>query len=243
MTQDRPLALGEADAGAGRAVSLRGITAGYTKGAVLRGLDFHARGGETAVIVGAASVGKSVLLDVIRAVLDPVEGDVSVLGAEPIRLSGRRRAKLKRQIGFVGQQPRLMEHLTAFENVALPLRLAGAKSTDFAADVEELLRFLGMPEDEKRAVETLSGSARRRVAVARAVVSQPRLLLADEPTAGLAPEMASRVLRLLVSMRRAGSAVIVATQDEGVAAQLAGPRWRLAEGRTVLDAPALESAN
>jgi cell division transport system ATP-binding protein len=220
------------------AASLAGMSAGYRKGEdVLRGISFEAQPGAVVSILGPAGAGKSALIDVLRLALPPAAGVARILGADASQLKSLARARLKRRIGVMQQNPILLEHLTAFENVALPLRLAGSKGETFAADVDELLTFVGLPENDNRPASALSGSERRRVAAARAVVAQPRLVLADEPTAGLSTDLAGRVMRLIVSMRRAGAAVVVATQDEALAASLAGPHWRMASGRIALAAP------
>ncbi|HVY03080.1 MAG TPA: ATP-binding cassette domain-containing protein [Caulobacterales bacterium] len=221
------------------AVSLAGVNAAYRGGEdVLRGITFEAQPGAVVSILGPAASGKSALLDVLRLALPPSAGAARVLGVDAVKLKSSARAKLKRRIGVMHQNPALVEHLSAFENVALPLRLAGAKPDAFAADVEELLSFVGLPANDMRAAASLSGSERRRVAAARAVVAQPRLVLADEPTAGLSTDLAGRVMRLIVSMRRAGAAVVVATQDDALAASLAGPHWRMNGGRIALVADA-----
>lgn len=224
------------------AVSLAGMNAAYRGGEdVLRGITFEAQAGAVVSILGPPASGKSALLDVLRLALPPAAGTAKVLGVDALKLPSTARAKLKRRIGVMHQNPILVEHLTAFENVALPLRLAGAKPDTFTADVEELLAFVGLPEHDLRAAASLSGSERRRVAAARAVVAQPRLVLADEPTAGLSTDLAGRVMRLIVSMRRAGAAVIVATQDDALAASLAGPHWRMSAGRIALVADTPEA--
>jgi cell division transport system ATP-binding protein len=219
------------------------VFAGYRRGQqALRGIDFEVRPGTAVAVTGPAGAGTSALVDVLRLALTPFDGAARVLGADAMRLGWTQRARLKRQIGFMAQNPVLLDHMTAFENAALPLRLQGAKPSSYAGDVEELLRFLGLPEADERPAGALSGSERRRVAAARAVVGQPRLLVADEPTAGLSHDLAARVLRLLVSMRRAGAAVVVATQDEAIAGSLAGPHWRMKEGRIALAATGDASA-
>jgi cell division transport system ATP-binding protein len=217
------------------AVSLAGVNAAYRKGEdVLRGVTFEAQAGAVVSILGPAGSGKSVLMDVLRLALPPAVGAARILGEDATKLKNTARAKLKRRIGVMHQNPVLIEHLSAFENVALPLRLAGVKPDTFAADVDELLSFVGLPDNDSRPAIALSGSERRRVAAARAVVAQPRLVLADEPTAGLSTDLAGRVMRLIVSMRRAGAAVVVATQDEALAQSLSGPHWRMQSGRIAL---------
>jgi cell division transport system ATP-binding protein len=214
------------------AVRLRGIRAGYRKRQdVLRNLDFEAYPGAIVVVSGPPGAGKTALMDVIRLFLDPTAGTAEILGVDVSKIGANARAKLKRDIGFMSESPVLAEHLDAFENVSLPLRLAGAKPSAYTDDVEDLLKFLGVAENDGRVATALTGSEKRRVALARAVVGRPRLILAEEPTAGLAPDLAGRMLRLLASMRRAGTTIIVSTQDESVAEQLGAQVWRMREGR------------
>ena len=216
-------------------VSLSGMNAAFAKGEdFLRGVTFEAQAGSVVSILGPAASGKSMLMEVLRLALPPSAGVARILSADATKLPYTQRARLKRRIGFMHQTPVLAEHLSAFDNVALPLRITGVKPESFSADVEELMSFVGLPENDTRPAHALSGSERRRVAAARAVVAQPRLVLADEPTAGLSADLAGRVMRLIVSMRRAGAAVVVATQDETLAASLAGPHWRMNAGRIAL---------
>jgi cell division transport system ATP-binding protein len=217
--------------------TLRGVGVAAPSGAViLKSVDFEVRPASMVVVCGPPGAGKTALVDVLRLALKPTTGEGFILGEDIAKLGWGKRAQLKREIGFLPQAPVLLEHMTLFENAALPLRLAGAKLAAYADDVEELLHFLGLPQSEPRPVATLSGSARRRCAIARAVVGRPRLILAEEPTAGLGGDLVGRVLRLLGTMRKAGAAVLVTTQDETLAHQLGGAYWRMSEGRLVLEA-------
>jgi cell division transport system ATP-binding protein len=219
------------------AARLRGVSVGTKSGdIILKSVDFEVRPASMVVVSGPPGAGKTALMDVLRLALRPTAGDGIVLGADLAKLGWGRRARLKREIGYLAQAPALLEHMTLFENAALPLRLAGAKLSAYADDVEELLQFLGLPESDPRPVAVLSGSARRRCAIARAVVGRPRLILAEEPTAGLGGDLVGKVLRLLGTMRRTGAAVLVTTQDETLAHQLGGAYWRMNEGRLALAA-------
>lgn len=221
------------------AVRLRGASAGYRKRQdVLRSVDFDAHHGAIVVVAGPSGAGKTALMDVLRLNLEPFAGTAEVLGVDVSKLRGSARPRLKRDIGFLSESPVLADHLDAFENVGLPLRLAGAKDSAYANDVEDLLRFLGIPEKDRRAAAMLTGSERRRVALARAVVGRPRLILAEEPTAGLGTDLAGRVLRLLASMRRTRAAIVVTTQDETVAEPLGAQLYRMREGRLAPANPA-----
>lgn len=224
-------------AAATMAAWLRAVRAGPRRDEdVLKSVDFEVKPASMVVVSGPAGAGKSALVDVLRLASQPSAGEGIVLGADVSRLGWTQRARIKREIGYLAQSPTLIEHMSAFENVSLPLRLAGAKLPAYAGDVEELLHFLALPEADDRPVSELSGSQRRRVAIGRAVVGRPRLVLAEEPAAGLGGELVGRVLRLLGTMRKAGAAIVVTTQDESLAHQLGGAYWRMSEGRLALAA-------
>jgi cell division transport system ATP-binding protein len=123
---------------------------------------------------------------------------------------------MRRRIGVVLQDKRLLEHLNAFDNVALPLRLAGRKPADYAADVAELLAWVGLGERMEAYPQALSGGEQQRLAIARAVVNRPEILLADEPTGDVDHEMALRILRLFVELNRLGTTVLIASHDESL---------------------------
>lgn len=217
------------------AARLRGVT---TIDGLLENVTFTVPAGALTVVFGPAGAGKTALADVLRLAKQPERGAMDVFGENIARLSLDRRAKLKRQIGILAQSPVLLDHLSAMENVTAPLRLAGRKPEEHASDVTELFTYLGLKLRDDRPVAYLSGSERRRVATARAVVTRPALLVADEPCSGLAPDAAGRILKLLLQVRRSGSAVVVLTQDEDLAASLPGPMWRMADGKMTAPDPA-----
>ncbi len=121
-------------------------------------------------VSGPPGAGKTALVDVLRLFLEPSAGEAEILGVDVSKIGATARAKLKRDIGFMSESPVLADHLDAFENVSLPLRLAGAKASAYTADVEDLLKFLGVAETSGRVASALTGSEKRRVALARAVV-------------------------------------------------------------------------
>jgi cell division transport system ATP-binding protein len=138
---------------------------------------------------------------------------------------------LRRRIGVVFQEFRLLDHLSAFDNVALPLRIAGQKPDAYRADVAELLSWVGLGGRMHAMPPTLSGGEKQRLAIARAVVARPEILLADEPTGNVDPEMAARLLRLFVELNRLGTTVLFASHDEHLVASSGQPVLHLAEGR------------
>ncbi len=203
---------------------------------VLREIDFEIDAGEVAFIAGPTASGKSSLLHVLRLALAPHSGRADILGADASNLADKDRALLKRRIGYVAENPSFVESWTAFDNIALPLRLSGRRHGEYVDDVQELVEFVGLGPAAHEVAHELSAAERRRAAIARALAPKPSLILADEPTAGLAPDMARRVVRLLSEMRRVGAGIVIATQDQSLAHATEATHWRLEHGRlTALD--------
>lgn len=213
-------------------VRLTGVDAGYGATTVLRGVDFEARKGEVALVTGPEAAGKTSLMHLLRLSLPPRAGRALILGADVARIGPRIQAKIKRRIGYVAENPVFVEQWSAFDNIGLPLKMAGARERDFAHDVRELVDFVGLAEGAADIeVEKLSGAERRRVAIARALAIKPDLILADDPTAGMSPAEGRRIVRLLAEMRRVGAGVVIASQDESLAEVAPILRWRVARGR------------
>ncbi len=162
--------------------------------------------------------------------LRPTRGLVFVLGENVTALSPAGRAELRRRIGIVFQDFRLLDHLTTWENVALPLRVMGKREQDYRDDVTDLLRWVGLGDRMHAYPEILSGGEKQRAAIARAVIGRPELLLADEPTGNVDPVIANRLLRLFVELNRLGTSVIIATHDHALMDQLDAPRLTLLNG-------------
>ena len=134
-------------------------------------------------------------------------------------------------MGVVFQDFRLLDHLSAFDNVALPLRLTGRKQADYAGDVEEMLDWVGLGDRLNDRPPTLSGGEQQRLAIARAVVTRPELILADEPTGSVDAAMGERLLMLFQSLNRLGTTVLIASHDEALARASGGVLLRLDDGR------------
>jgi cell division transport system ATP-binding protein len=219
----------------GLTVRFEGVWTGYDGPDVLQDVDFEVATAEVAIVSGPTAAGKTTLLHMLRLALPPRAGHAIVLGENVGALTDQRRARLKRRIGYVAEEPTFAEDQDVASNVALPLRLARRKAADYAPDVHELLEFVGLASSAHELVGRLSFAERRRVAIARALACKPELILVDEPAAGLAPEAAHRTFRLLAEMRRIGAAVVIATQSEHLAAGLDATHWRIAEGRIAPD--------
>jgi cell division transport system ATP-binding protein len=165
--------------------------------------------------------------------LRPTRGSVTVLGAPVGSLRRNMMPRLRRQIGAIFQDFRLLSHLSAYDNVALPLRLGGRPERQVRADVLEMLRWMGLGEKLVALPGDLSSGERQRVTIARAVIGRPRLLLADEPTAALDPVHSERVIHLLRELHRLGSTVIIATHNEAQVERHPGPALLLSRGSLV----------
>jgi cell division transport system ATP-binding protein len=138
---------------------------------------------------------------------------------------------LRRRIGIVFQDFRLLDHLTTYENVALPLRVLGREEASYRAEVVELLRWVGLGERIAALPPVLSGGEKQRAAIARAVIARPQLLLADEPTGNVDPNLGQRLLRLFIELHKSGTAVIIATHDIALMDEFDARRLVLHDGR------------
>jgi len=197
----------------------------------LADLTFALEAGSFHWLLGASGAGKSSLLGLLALALRPTEGEAELLGVRLATASRRMLPALRRRIGVVFQDCRLLPHLSALDNVALPLRIAGRAEAQLRADATEMLRWVGLADRVAALPATLSGGEQQRVALARAVVGRPALLLADEPTGNLDAGQARRVLALLRELHRLGTTVIVATHAETLVEAYPAPALRLVGGR------------
>jgi cell division transport system ATP-binding protein len=202
---------------------------------VWRDISFSIPSGGFRWLLGPSGAGKSSLLRLLYLANRPSVGHLSILGQDINAATRRDLPPLRRQIGVVFQDFRLMPHLSAFDNVALPLRLAGRPEGQIHADVEEMVRWVGLQRRASARPAELSGGEQQRVAIARAVIGRPSLLLADEPTGNLDDRQATRLMQLISEMNRLGTTVIVATHNESLVQRYPGRSLRLAEGQLIND--------
>jgi cell division transport system ATP-binding protein len=181
-------------------------------------------------LTGAPGSGKSAVLEVIGLARQPAGGQVDVLGRDLASLSAKERPALRRRIGMVFDDPRLIEDLTAFDNVALAARVAGRKAAAYRDQVAELLTWIGLGARMASLPSQLSAAEQRSLAIARAVINSPDLLIADEPTGRLEGTARFGVLRLLADLNRAGTTVLIATRDAVLAEGSGAPVILLAGG-------------
>jgi len=164
-------------------------------------------------LTGASGAGKTSLLKLLYLAQRPSRGAIRMFGKDMITLPRARLPSYRRRLGVVFQDFRLVQHLSAFDNVALPLRVAGVREKDLRDPVSEMLEWVGLSHRSHAVPATLSGGEQQRVAIARAVIARPDLLIADEPTGNVDPEMALKLLRLFEALNRLGTTVVVATHD------------------------------
>ncbi|HZU62801.1 MAG TPA: cell division ATP-binding protein FtsE [Novosphingobium sp.] len=190
-----------------------GLRYGSSDPEVLSDLGFSLYAGSFYFLTGASGAGKTSLLKLLYLSQRPTRGLVRLFGIDGVTLPRERLPGLRRRIGVVFQDCRLVPHLSAFDNVALPLRVAGVPESEVARPVADMLEWVGLAGRMQALPATLSGGEQQRVAIARAVIGRPELLVADEPTGNVDPEMAVKLLRLFEALNRLGTTVVVATHD------------------------------
>ena len=164
-------------------------------------------------LTGASGAGKTSLLKLLYLTQRPSRGLIRLFGEDMVTMKRDRLPLFRRRIGVVFQDFRLVSHLSAFDNIALPLRVAGTEERDIEKPVNEMLAWVGLSDRATARPATLSGGEQQRVAIARAVIGRPDILVADEPTGNVDPEMAARLLHLFDGLNRLGTTVVVATHD------------------------------
>jgi cell division transport system ATP-binding protein len=208
----------------------------YGTGAeVLRDLDFTLAGGGFYFLTGPSGAGKTSLLKLLYLAQRPTRGRIRLFGEELSEAPREDLPAFRRRIGVVFQDFRLVRHLSAFDNVALPLRIAGAADEDIEGPVREMLAWVGLADRASARPPTLSGGEQQRVAIARAVINRPELLVADEPTGNVDAEMAQRLLHLFTALNRLGTTIVVATHDIGLIKATPGAQLIRIENGGVVD--------
>ena len=194
---------------------------------ILHKVSFALAPGSFHFLVGPSGAGKSSLLRVMYLALRPIGGRVSLFGRDVAQLSRHDIAEMRRRIGVVYQDFRLIEHLSAVDNVALPLRIARVREAEVQKNVRELLAWVGLGEQMDALPATLSGGQQQRVAIARAVITRPSLLLADEPTGNVDDRIGIRLLHLFEELNKLGTTVVVATHNEALVARFRHRQLRI----------------
>ncbi len=197
---------------------------------ILRDLSFHIAPRSFQFLSGPSGAGKSSLLRLLFLTLKPTRGLITLFDHDTASLSADSLAVLRRRIGVVFQDFRLLEHMTTFDNVALPLRVIGRAEDSYYDEVAELLSWVGLGDHMWSLPQVLSGGEKQRVAIARAVIARPQLLLADEPTGNVDPQLAQRLLRLFIELNKSGTSVVIATHDIALMDQYDARRLVLHDG-------------
>lgn len=202
---------------------------------ILRNLTFKIAPGSFHFLTGPSGAGKTSLLKLLLLSLKPTRGHVTMFGRNTGRLSQDQLLDMRRHIGIVFQEFRLLDHLTTFENVALPLRVQGQKESDYSENVAELLAWVGLGDRMHAHPPLLSGGEKQRAAIARAVIAKPDILLADEPTGNVDPDLSTRLLHLFAQLNRMGTTVIIATHERSLLEDFPTPRMILHEGELTIE--------
>ena len=213
-------------------LSLHQVNLSYGPGKpALEDVTFELPQGAFRWLLGPSGAGKTSLLRLLTLAVRPSSGRLRLLGVQVEAARRQDLPALRRRIGMVFQDFRLLPQLCVFDNVALPLRLAGCLEAQARADVAEMLRWVGLAGQAAALPAALSGGEQQRVAIARAVVARPALLLADEPTGNLDDEQAGRLMLLLAELNRLGTSVVVATHNASLVARHPAPALVLQAGR------------
>lgn len=197
---------------------------------VLHDLSFTLTPGSFHFLTGPSGAGKSSLLRLLYLGQRPTRGKVSMFGQDMYGVDRDGIMPLRRQIGVVFQDFLLLDHLSVFDNVALPLRITGREEKEITSNVVELLKWVGLGDHIHSKPPILSGGQKQRVAIARAIISRPRLLLADEPTGNLDDTIGTRLLYLFDELNRMGTTIVVATHNEALVEQFGHPQLHLNNG-------------
>ena len=198
---------------------------------VLRDLSFRIEPHSFQFLTGPSGAGKTSLLRLLMLSLRPTRGLITIFDADVVTLAKDDLAQLRRRIGIVFQDFRLLDHLTTYENIALPFRVMGKDEDSYRVEVMELLNWVGLGDRMSALPPVLSGGEKQRAAIARAVIARPQLLLADEPTGNVDPSLAQRLLRLFVELNKSGTTVLIATHDIALMDQYDARRLVLHDGR------------
>ena len=208
----------------------------YGTGAeVLRDLDFRLSKGGFYFLTGPSGAGKTSLLKLLYLAQRPTRGRIALFGEDLSDAARDALPDFRRRSGVVFQDVRLVRHLSAFDNVALPLRIGGASEQEVEGPVREMLAWVGLADRASARPPTLSGGEQQRVAIARAVINRPELLVADEPTGNVDADMAKRLLHLFTALNRLGTTVVVATHDVGLISATPGAQMIRLENGAMID--------
>lgn len=217
---------------------LQGVGVRYERGPeILDDVSFDLASDSFYFLTGPSGAGKTTLLRLLSLSLRPTRGSAIVFGHDIAKTARSRLPALRRQIGVVFQDFRLLEHLSVFDNVALPLRIAGIREDEVRSDVAELLTWVGLKDHAGAPAPTLSGGQQQLVAIARAVIGRPKLILADEPTGNVDEGAAARLIHLFQELNKLGATVVIATHNHSLAERFGHHRFHVDGGRLWSEGP------
>jgi cell division transport system ATP-binding protein len=240
---NRPLNLGVGNAGTvgkpmesakkNRVVArFDGVSVRYQTGAeILHDVSLELDSDSFYFLTGPSGAGKTTLLRLLYLSLRPTRGSAVVFGHDVAKTPRAQLPALRRRIGVVFQDFRLLRHLSVFDNVALPLRIAGVREDEVRRDVVELLTWVGLKNHVSVPTPALSGGQQQLVAIARAVIGRPKLILADEPTGNVDERVAARLIHLFQELNKLGATVVIATHNHSLAQRFGYPRFNVEGGR------------
>ncbi len=213
-------------------IKFENITFRYSKNGenILENLNFTLKRGSYHFLSGQSGSGKTSLMSLIYLANMPISGEITMFGKKISSLKREDIFKIRQSIGVVFQDFRLLNHLSTFDNVALPLRILGRDEKEINEHVNELIEWVGLGKYKSALPPTLSGGQQQRIAIARAIIAQPKLLLADEPTGNLDDEIGFRLMGLFEQLNRMGTTIVIATHNQQIIEQFAHPCLMLKNG-------------
>ncbi len=219
-------------------VEFRGVGKFYDNNSVaLKNIDLTIKDGEFVFIVGPSGSGKSTLLKLISKEQDPTSGEIFIDGENITRLKKRKIPYLRRTMGIVFQDFRVIEKMTVFDNVAFAMHVVGAGSREISRRVPYVLNLVGLGDKARKKVSELSGGEKQRVGLARALVNNPRMILADEPTGNIDPGMSLEIVELLRQINKCGTTIIMVTHDISIVKHFNFRIVEIVNGEIVNDIP------
>ena len=219
-------------------VEFRGVGKFYDNNSVaLKNIDLNIHDGEFVFIVGPSGSGKSTLLKLISKEQEPTSGEIFVSGENITHLKKRKIPYLRRTMGIVFQDFRVIEKMTVLENVAFAMHVVGAGSREISRRVPYVLNLVGLSDKARKKVSELSGGEKQRVGLARALVNNPRMILADEPTGNIDPAMSLEIVELLKQINKCGTTIIMVTHDMSIVKHFNFMIVEIVNGKIINDIP------
>jgi cell division transport system ATP-binding protein len=205
----------------------------HSKDFIFDDVSFEINQGDFVVLSGDSGSGKSTLLNLLHLNLNYESGEVEIFNKDISKLSRLEKSKIRQKMGFIFQGFNLLNDLTVFDNVALPLIIAKKPMKEISSTVDELLRWIDLSNKKDELPVSLSGGEKQKVAIARAIINKPKLILADEPTGSIDIQTGDKILKLLQEMNKLGTTVILATHSQRIKNKIKGKTFSLFEGNII----------